>query len=119
MADKKCPQCGGLTEPDGTWCSCGWRAQPVGNVLENRKEHYCEFNDYGQSCPQVGFLSQSTNGAGPWYCRTHFARIMGWPVVEAGIVPNRPRSAAVEELTAGLKEPYRSRALARQGRAGE
>lgn len=114
----KCPKCEGMMEADGLSCSCGYRVQ-TGNMLENRKEHYCEFNDHGLACAQVGFLSQSTNGSGPWYCRTHFARIMGWPAVEARTAPQRPRSIAVDELTAGLKEPYRSRALARQGRPVE
>lgn len=32
----------------------------------------CAFNDYGARCEHYGTLSPSTNGKGPWYCRTHF-----------------------------------------------
>lgn len=40
---------------------------------------HCAYNDHGMNCGQPGFLSLATHGEGPWYCRKHFASIMGWP----------------------------------------
>ena len=38
----------------------------------------CRWNDHGMQCDKYGHLSQGTNGEGPWYCRDHFAKLMGW-----------------------------------------
>jgi hypothetical protein len=77
----KCPSCHGLTEKDGKSCSCGWRAQAT---KQHAQKRICEFDDHGQQCGYEGRLSTTTMGEGPWYCRAHFARIMGWPQWEAG-----------------------------------
>jgi hypothetical protein len=29
-------------------------------------------------------MADSTNGAGPWYCRQHYAQLKGWPYKSAG-----------------------------------
>ena len=39
--------------------------------------------------------------------------IMGWPALQATVV-EKPLSIAVEEVTKGLREPYRTRALKAQ-----
>ena len=110
----KCPNCEGLTELDGKSCSCGWKARSADKPKQAR---LCEFDDHGQPCGYPGHLSTGTLGTGPWYCRTHFARVMGWPAVEASAVREKPLSIAVEELTAGLQEPYRTRALEAQAKS--
>jgi len=110
----KCPKCGLLTELDEKSCSCGWRARVAEKAPQAR---ICEFNDHGHDCGYPGHLSTGTLGTGPWYCRAHFARVMGWPAIEASAVREKPLSIAVEELTAGLKEPYRTRALEAQAKS--
>lgn len=50
----------------------------------------CDWNDHGANCDRAGFLSLCTNGAGPWYCRDHFADLMRWPrwnPLQAGTSP--------------------------------
>lgn len=100
-----CPKCNGLLELDGT-CSCGYRPK----TESKPKPRLCAFNNHGDSCHLPGYLSQTTYGEGPWYCRAHFAKIMGWPAETS----EKPLSIAVEEITQDLKEPYRSRAIERQ-----
>lgn len=39
----------------------------------------CVFNDHGYRCQNDGHLSSTTYGEGPWYCRQHFCKVMGWP----------------------------------------
>jgi hypothetical protein len=41
-------------------------------------EHLCAYNDHGMLCNSAGTLSLTTLGGGPWYCREHFSRMMGW-----------------------------------------
>jgi hypothetical protein len=46
----------------------------------------CAFNDHGYRCQNDGHMSTTTLGDGPWYCRAHFAKLMGWLSWEAGAV---------------------------------
>lgn len=78
----KCPSCGGLTEEDDKSCSCGWKAKKYEPKYQPR---LCAFNDHGYVCHLPGHLSTGTLGGGPWYCRKHFARLMGWPSWEATV----------------------------------
>ena len=80
----KCPQCYGETEPDNKSCSCGWASR--GKSTAKKGPTLCCYNDHGTPCHAQGHLSTGTTGAGPWYCRPHFARVMGWPVWEASAI---------------------------------
>jgi len=55
----------------------------------------CAFNDHGYRCQNDGHLSSTVYGEGPWYCRDHFARIMGWSAYRALLVDES--QAAVDE----------------------
>lgn len=105
-----CPECGEPMAKPYSSCKCGWRSTPQKKQPE--KPRVCAFNDHGYTCGQPGFLSRTTNGEGPWFCRQHFARIMNWPDWSETAV--KPLSIAVEEMTRDIKEPYRSRAMERQ-----
>jgi len=66
----KCPACYGMLEEDGT-CSCGFGVKPVHSHSVNTRQP--EITRECPLCGRQGYLSRSTNGAGPWYCREHFA----------------------------------------------
>ena len=110
---KTCPKCKGLLEDDGS-CSCGYTTQQKRDTKQQPRR--CAYNDHGQTCGRPGYLSLSTNGEGAFYCRSHYARLMGWPALEASVI-EKPLSIAVEEITRELKEPYRQRALEHQAAA--
>jgi hypothetical protein len=90
-----CPSCHGLTEKDEQSCSCGWRAQ---SAVKTKPPKLCVFNDHGLTCGYPGFLSNTTNGDGPWYCKAHFARIMGWPALEASVLKDDSQEAVNERV---------------------
>jgi hypothetical protein len=55
-------------------------------VLEDKTyEKQCVWKTDGYQCQSMGHLSTTISG-GPWYCRSHFARLMGWPSWEAAVV---------------------------------
>lgn len=107
---KYCPHCSQPLENDGSCpgCQYGHKRQKTKSIEQPR---LCAFNDQGLPCHRPGHLSTGTHGEGPWFCRTHFARIMKWPAWEAAVTDVKPLSPAVEEITRELKEPYRSRAV--------
>ena len=80
MNSRTCPNCRGLLESDGT-CTCGYGAARK-RRQEQPQQKLCAFNDHGMRCPRIGHMANTTNGEGPWYCREHFARIMGWEYTE-------------------------------------
>lgn len=85
----RCPQCNEVLVNQRKCEDCGWTAEPVktdrspykhGIKIEGRWiNRGCAWNDHGSECDKIGVMSQATNGQGPWYCRQHFARLMGWP----------------------------------------
>lgn len=85
------------------------KRKPVQEVTSNRPKQ-CSWNDHGSRCERDGYISDTTFGLGPWYCRDHYADLKGWP----RITGEKPLSMEVEEMTRELKEPYRSRAIERQ-----
>lgn len=46
----------------------------------------CIWKTDGYQCQDYGNLSTGTHGTGPWYCRTHFAKLMKWPTWEASVL---------------------------------
>ncbi len=82
----KCPSCGGLAELDEKSCSCGWRAKGKNPFKPERIDKQCIWKTDGYQCQNDGHLSNSTLGAGPWYCRVHFAKLMSWASWEASVV---------------------------------
>lgn len=47
----------------------------------------CPWNDHGYICGRRGSLSDSMNGAGPWYCSEHYAKLKGWSERKSGAAP--------------------------------
>jgi hypothetical protein len=90
----KCPSCGGLTELDEKSCSCGWRAR---KSAPERKtvDRQCIWKTNGYQCQNDGHLSDTTHGAGPWYCRSHYAQLKGWDAWQAAVTDES--QAAVDE----------------------
>ena len=41
--------------------------------------HQCVWNVLGSRCERLGIISESVVGAGPWYCRDHWADLKGQP----------------------------------------
>ena len=52
---------------------------------EGKVDKQCAWKEVGQQCQNDGHLSQAIHGAGPWYCRTHFAALMGWASWQAAV----------------------------------
>lgn len=52
---------------------------------EPKFDKQCTWRDRGEQCQSYGSLSTGIVG-GPWYCRLHFAAVMGWPAWEAPAV---------------------------------
>lgn len=76
--DQQCPKCHGVLETDGT-CSCGYGVKRRPRNVVPEVSLTCPYNDHGNICGDVGSLSDSTNGSGPWYCPRHFWKLKGWP----------------------------------------
>lgn len=81
MAEKYtyCPRCSQPLEDDGTCpgCTYGHKRNQSRSQTINPE---CPWNDHGIRCGKIGSLSDSTNGAGPWYCATHYWKLKDWPV---------------------------------------
>ena len=45
----------------------------------------CVWKTDGYQCQDRGHLSTMTLGAGPWYCRQHFAKLNSWASWEAAV----------------------------------
>ena len=74
---RDCPKCG--KPVDGLECGhCGWGAKSDGKKPLDPLRHTCQFVTEGQRCANLGTLSQAMRGEGPWYCQTHYDRVMGW-----------------------------------------
>ena len=82
---KYCPHCSQPLEDDGSCpgCAYGHKRQKPKSQDQPR---LCAWNDHGMPCHEPGHLSQGTLGLGPWYCRSHFARLMGWPAWAAAAI---------------------------------
>lgn len=91
-----CPKCHGITEQDNKSCSCGWTAR--GQKKEISKQ--CAFDDVGYRCQLDGHIATTTHGEGPWYCRTHFARVMGWAALQAAVIDEDTMSAVDKRVNA-------------------
>ena len=111
---KYCPKCSQPLEDDGKCAGCSYGHKAAQPKDEFGKQ--CAFNDTGYRCQKDGHLSGDTHGKGSWYCRAHFARVMGWQAWEAA-TPSKSRSVSpsVEEIARGLKEPWRTKALEHHG----
>jgi hypothetical protein len=46
---------------------------------EKKQVATCPWNEYGATCGKPGWMSTATNGDGPFYCSTHFWRLLGQP----------------------------------------
>lgn len=90
-----CPDCGNPLARPFLTCSCGWRSKKA--VPFNTAKRCC-WNDFGVPCDKVGHMSTGTTGDGPWYCRDHFADLMGW--VRYEVKANLP----IAKRTPGDKE---------------
>lgn len=70
-----CPDCGNPLSRPFESCHCGWRSRRIQKAQPKR---LCQWDDHGLSCAAAGHMSTGTTGDGPWYCRDHFADLMGW-----------------------------------------
>lgn len=77
----KCPKCSFINEPRVKQCGdCGVVFAGIrgGRGSEQRQiDLTCPFNDHGIVCGKPGSMSDTTNGAGPWYCSDHYWRLKG------------------------------------------
>lgn len=102
-----CPRCSATLLPSSKACACGWRSRQ--EVLTEAGPSLCAWNDQGELCRDRGSLSHSTTGSGPWYCREHYYRLMGYADMQAeGLhgnqVPKKPlHSFAVDQVRGRLK----------------
>lgn len=94
-----CPSCDSpLKTKDG--CSCGWRATPqkrngspylfgiqpdtayAGSNTQQSKfewvDKQCAWHEDGVRCEKYGHMAETTNGAGPWFCRDDFSKLRSW-----------------------------------------
>lgn len=70
----ECPKCKDVLSIDARACACGWRKdgkKEAGISLD------CPWNDHGYTCGERGSMSDGLNGAGPWYCATHYWLLKG------------------------------------------
>lgn len=73
----------------------------------NGESLLCAFNDHGLPCTFYGMRSFSTFG-GPWYCREHYYRMMGYNGMEGrkgNALPDPCNSSLVPELLKKVKQP--------------
>lgn len=93
MLPKQCPKCGGLCEPDGKSCSCGWK---VGGRKESATDNdrQCAGYEGSERCQTEGWLSHSVRG-GPWYCGKHWHVTVGSSDARAS---NAGHMQAIREL---------------------
>lgn len=82
---KYCPKCSQPLEDNGKCPGCSYGHKKHSPQADPSSKQ-CAFLDTGYRCQSDGHLSTDTHGAGPWYCRPHFSRIMGWPALEAGSI---------------------------------
>jgi hypothetical protein len=54
-------------------------------LAEPKFEKQCAWNEVGYRCQADGHLAQTVHGAGPWYCRAHFAALNNWPAWKAPV----------------------------------
>ena len=74
-------------------------AKPKRLLLDNPQfAKQCVWRDMGSQCQEDGHLSTGTLGEGPWYCRRHFARKMGWPHYEVSVTDD-PQTAIDKRVT--------------------
>lgn len=68
----------GQTSKPGNW---GSRQEGENRGKSSGKESAirCCWNDRGEICSRPASLSTGTLGAGPWYCRDHYADLNHWP----------------------------------------
>lgn len=63
------------------------------SLLDDKKfDNQCPWNDHGYQCQATGWLADTTNGRGPWYCRTHYAQLHGREAWTAPVVDNSPEA---------------------------
>ena len=82
---KYCPYCQQPLEDDGSCPGCSYGRKRQQAKPPPERPRLCAWNNHGDPCHAIGHLSTSTNGSGPWYCRSHFARLMGWPSWQAAV----------------------------------
>lgn len=46
-------------------------------LADKEFDRQCPWNDHGYQCQENGWLADSLNGKGPWYCRKHYAQLHG------------------------------------------
>lgn len=98
MIENLCPKCKDVLAIDARACACGWRKD--GRKADTEIDRTCPWNDHGSVCGVAGSLSDSTNGAGPWYCAPHYWKLKGFPIQknEVPLRPYRERWFAVRGL---------------------
>lgn len=76
----KCPKCKTINAQGSKECDgCGVIFADIksGAVQVNLE---CPWNDHGAICGNRGSISDSLNGAGPWYCSKHYWKLKGYVV---------------------------------------
>lgn len=74
---KICPDCSADLVDSATRCSCGWKAPAQASDGPPDDRHRCANEDRGLRCAELGSLSPSTVGGGPWFCWNHAKFIHG------------------------------------------
>ena len=73
---RDCPECN--SPCDGSTCrSCGWTEHGTTTRPADPTRFLCHHEDRGQRCANLGTLSPSTLGGGPWYCWQHARHVHG------------------------------------------
>jgi hypothetical protein len=69
---RDCPQCN--SHVDGSQCPrCGYADPGAENQGSADPMHFrCENTAFGERCANLGTISHSTVGGGPWLCSRHF-----------------------------------------------
>ena len=110
-----CPECNNPMNANDKCQTCGWtRDKPKANgnpypfgirIGTEWIDKQCGYDDHGKRCQRIGHMAMSTNGEGPWYCRTHFARLMGWSedLAEPTRINGLVSTPVVDELLKKMK----------------
>lgn len=125
---KFCPKCSQPLEDDCSCPGCSYGHKRQATSKASDRPRLCAWDDHGQPCGYPAGLSDCTNGAGPWYCRLHYAKLKGHDAPEVHEVDMSQAVVDKRVNTIVPREPSESEhdwstrckawALARLGKVG-
>lgn len=113
---RQCSKCGAYSAANAEECDgCGVIFADLKREQGPQRSSTCAWNDQGTRCELRGILALSTNGSGPWYCRSHFDRVQHRaPVVTGNEIPKRTESIAVREWHAKMAKHHEAQQRGRE-----